>query len=245
MKIISMVPSWTETLLMSGIQVVGRTRYCIHPDHEVKRVAIVGGTKEWDLALVRKLDPDFILLDKEENSKEMFEAWPEKCIVTHIEKVEDVAPELALLNQKFENVQLRDFSERWQRVAALEIRARSSKEIPGVLKWIKPIDSEIENLVYVIWRKPWMTINQDTFIASVLTHLGLGERISRHTKKYYEFEMQELLPKSLLLFSSEPYPFLKMSKGLNDFGAASAIVNGEDFSWFGVRSLVFLEKFKN
>ena len=234
-----MVPSWTETLIRSGVDVIGRTRYCIHPENKIK---IVGGTKDWNIDLVRSLNPDFILLDREENPKEMYEAWPEKCVITHVEKVTGVSQELSKLAIQFQNASLADLAERWKKLSSPQVIMRELTELPGVLHWIKEPKDEIEHLIYVIWKNPWMAVNRDTFIASVLTHLGFGTKLISFPKKYSEFKMEELPPKTLLLFSSEPYPFLKRQEGLSDFGAASAIVNGEDYSWFGVRSLEFLER---
>ncbi len=236
-----MVPSWTETLISCGIEVVGRTRYCIHPESNIK---IVGGTKDWDIDLIRKLNPDFILLDREENTKEMFEAWPEKCVVTHVEKLEKLATEISKLAIRFENKDLRDIAARWSKVAALPIAAREASAIPAILNWIRKPQGEVQSLIYIIWKNPWMAVNEHTFIASMLRHIGIGDKILSNPKKYYEFEMKDIPPDSLLLFSSEPYPFMKKQNGLAELGFASAIVNGEAYSWFGIRSLEFLERNK-
>ena len=42
---ISMVPSWTETLIAAGANVVGRTRFCVHPKDAVAVIPSFGGTK--------------------------------------------------------------------------------------------------------------------------------------------------------------------------------------------------------
>ncbi len=244
MRVISMVPSWTETLLECQVQVVGRTRYCIHPCNKLKEIKVVGGTKDFNLELIRDLQPDLILLDQEENSKAIFDAFSDKCQVTHIEKVEDVSKELKDLGLKLKNENLLKLANRWQAVAEKKIASRDFEKIPGVLNWLRPPSAQIDCLVYVIWRAPWMAVNQDTFIASVIRHLGFGERLRTQSKKYYEFEMKDLPQNTLLLFSSEPFPFVKFQNELLDYGAASAIVDGESFSWFGVRSLQFLENNK-
>lgn len=64
MKVISWVPSWTETLIRAGVQVIGRTRYCVHPKGQVQKTPIVGGTKDVDWTAIRGLRPDWVLLDK-------------------------------------------------------------------------------------------------------------------------------------------------------------------------------------
>ena len=47
-RILSLVPSLTETLFALGLggNVVGRTAFCIHPAGTVKAVKSVGGTKQ-------------------------------------------------------------------------------------------------------------------------------------------------------------------------------------------------------
>ena len=48
MKIISLVPSITETLIdfsLTNQQIIGRTKFCIHPKNIVQNIKIVGGTK--------------------------------------------------------------------------------------------------------------------------------------------------------------------------------------------------------
>ena len=65
MKWVSLVPSWTETWLELGLNVVGRTRYCIHPIGKTKNIPIVGGTKDLNEAKLAELsDKDFIKLRK-------------------------------------------------------------------------------------------------------------------------------------------------------------------------------------
>jgi ABC-type Fe3+-hydroxamate transport system substrate-binding protein len=241
MTVISMVPSWTETLISCGVQVIGRTRYCVHPKTEIP---IMGGTKDWDLQKVQSLHPDFILLDKEENPREMYELWPEKCVVTHIEKVEDVPQELDQLSKKFQNLQLADLALRWQKVIDKPVKINSFYEVPGILDWLNKPTGELSHIQYIIWKNPWMAISSETFIASMLKHLGFENKIKTNAKRYFEFDIKDLKKDTLLLFSSEPFPFLKKQEGLRELNFSSAIVDGESYSWFGIRSLEFLEKYK-
>ncbi|MDX1672653.1 MAG: helical backbone metal receptor, partial [Balneolaceae bacterium] len=70
-RIVSLVPSLTELVIDLGIgdRLVGRTRFCVHPEEVVKDIPIVGGTKSLNLDSVRELDPDYIIANKEENRK--------------------------------------------------------------------------------------------------------------------------------------------------------------------------------
>ena len=48
MRIVSLVPSLTETLFALGLtsdEVVGRTSWCIHPKNMIRDVMVIGGTK--------------------------------------------------------------------------------------------------------------------------------------------------------------------------------------------------------
>ncbi|MEL4881562.1 hypothetical protein AAEH85_21665, partial [Shewanella algae] len=90
------------------------------------------------IELVRKLNPDFILLDREENPRSMFDDWQgqaaseqtARCVVTHIEKVEDVATELKKLSNYFQSEKLRTLADRWQVISSKTISGRALSEIP-------------------------------------------------------------------------------------------------------------------
>ena len=113
-----MVPSWTETLLACGCEVVGRTRFCIHPV-EARQIPVVGGTKTIDWDRVRALAPDLLLLDQEENPRTMYDESPCDVFATHITSVRDVGPELDRLSLRLGDSAgtLRDVAARWSRVA--------------------------------------------------------------------------------------------------------------------------------
>ena len=77
MRVISLVPSLTLTLAELGLnksQLVGRTPWCIHPESFVQNVPVVGGTKTPNLNKIRNAQPDLVILDREENPKEFYEA---------------------------------------------------------------------------------------------------------------------------------------------------------------------------
>ena len=70
-RIVSLVPSQTELLIHLGLeeQLVGITKFCVHPKHLLKTKQIVGGTKNVHFDRVRDLQPDIILCNKEENTQ--------------------------------------------------------------------------------------------------------------------------------------------------------------------------------
>ncbi len=240
MKIISMVPSWTETLIECGLNVAGRTRFCIHPREKVTSIPVVGGTKDINWEKVKSLDADILLLDEDENPKWMAEESPIPWTSTHISSLQNLPGELAKLSEKFENPKLVALAKRWTDIIECAFRPQPLRHLPGTIQWIKEPSKNQTNFIYIIWKDPWMAAGAPTFIGSVLTHLGYADNI--FTKdKYPKFELNQVSPDTTLLFSSEPYPFQK--KGIpTHLPNPMGILDGECFSWFGIRTLHFLEK---
>ncbi|BBM84735.1 helical backbone metal receptor [Candidatus Uabimicrobium amorphum] len=243
MKVISMVPSWTETLLCAGVNVVGRTRFCLHPKDKAANAKNVGGTKDISWEKVRDLQADFLLLDREENTKEMAENSPIENLVSHIREIEDIPPFLTTLGERLQNDLLLNYSDRWQKVAERKITSRSLANIPGIKEWITPLKDTCEQFVYLIWRDPWMCVSSNTFIGSVFHHLGLSGYHWSNEEKYPQIDVNDFdRNKTLLLCSTEPYPFHRKKDILKELGFSCAIIDGEPYSWFGYRSLLFLEE---
>ena len=228
-----MVPSWTETLLEAGVEVVGRTRFCVHPPCSVVRV---GGTKDWNLPRVLSLGADLLVLDREENPLFMsvdsgLPVWASQILSLH-----DVAPSLLDLGQVLGSAILADWGERWSKVAAAEPCAGW----PGIVEWGRRPAGEVRSVIYVIWRDPWMAVGPHTFIGSMLAKTGYP--VHPFAEKYPVVDFAGFdRDSTLLLFSSEPFPFLRRREGLAELGFPYAFVDGESFSWFGVRALRFLE----
>lgn len=257
-RVVSFVPSWTETLIEVGADVVGRTRFCIHPADSVKTIEAVGGTKSFDESKLRSLKPDLILLDREENTREMFEIAQTVAptLVSHVEHVRDMPRELRALAKALETKEivsaLEDLARRFELVLATPAPASLHNDsFPGLLRWLKRDQSSTE-YVYVIWKDPWMVVRKDTFIGSMLERVGIdlangeaGALLSASATKYPKLD--ELPARATVLLSSEPYPFTK--KFANEPpelpNPSIALVDGESFSWFGVRALRFLESLKS
>lgn len=241
MRIISLVPSLTETLVDCGAQVVGRTRYCIHPAAAVAGIPDVGGTKQVDWDRVRDLQPDLVILDREENTKEMAADCPVPYHAVHITSVGDVGPQLAGLADRMGLPALAEVAARWQAAAARPVRPRDLAELPGMIRWWRPPTTQTR-AEYLIWRRPWMAIGQGTFIHSMLEQVGLGGKVVPHAEKYPQVEVVDLDPATtVLLFSSEPFPFARQEEELRSLGYACGLIDGECYSWYGTRSLRFLE----
>lgn len=223
MKVISLVPSITEALFDLGLtenEVIGRTKFCIHPEEKVKNVEIIGGTKNLNIEKIRSLNPDLILVNKEENVKEQVEELMQdfKVIVYNTETIEDnyyLVKNLGLLFNK-------------------EDKAQSfNLKIYEVLNGAK-INSKIK-AAYLIWKNPYMTVGSDTFIHHILSEIGF-ENIFKTQTRYPEIQTGDLAEADVIMLSSEPFPFKeKHIKELKEFYPEKKImiVDGEAFSWYG------------
>lgn len=225
-RIVSLVPSITELLCDLGLEdlVVGCTKFCVHPPHLRSRQNNIGGTKNPRIEKIRKLMPDLILANKEENRREdvvqLREAAPVWVSdVAELAAGEDLIERLAVLFDR--------------RIAGKEIieanRHRLSENCVG---------GGVRAL-YLIWRDPFMGAGEDTFIHSVMERVGF-ENVLRGRNRYPTLERAEVesLRPQVILLSSEPYPFtpshLEELRALFPF-AELKLVNGEFFSWYGSR----------
>lgn len=227
-RIVSLVPSQTELLCDLGLEeeTVGITKFCVHPDRWFRHKARVGGTKTIDPDKVRALAPDLILANKEENVKEQVEALSDiaPVWVSDISTLEDallMINEIGRLTGKEEKAHI--------------IAGNIARDFAALL----PEDTR--KALYLIWRKPWMTVGRDTFIHDMLRHCGL-DNIYGEEERYPEltFEYREGCQPELILLSSEPYPFKEqhIAECRRWFPQASILLaDGEMFSWYGSRLL--------
>lgn len=262
-KVVSLVPSWTETLLEAGVQVLGRTRFCIHPEKSISTLPVVGGTKDLKIEEILNIKPDFVLLDREENTKEMAEVLAEnkiQLLITHVRDLKSLAKDLFLLGETLGSDKLSEWGYRAQYFANHPLtKKKSTREIFQTLFEKKIFEDAVGRgtqdqdsflpVTYLIWKKPWMCVREGTYIASLLEHLGFSiyawPEFEKTKTLYPELNLSkekfESNP-SFFLFSSEPFPFRKFKKEFDSFEFQGAIVDGECFSWFGVRSLRFLSE---
>ncbi|MGE8432115.1 ABC transporter substrate-binding protein [Chryseobacterium joostei] len=223
MKIVSLVPSITEALFDLGLtenEVVGRTKFCIHPQDNVKNVPVIGGTKNINIDKIKALQPDLILANKEENIKEQVEALMDdfKVTVTNVETIEDnyyLLKNLGKLLGKEDRAQLFNLK-------IYDILLQAKLETPV-------------KAAYLIWKNPYMTIGGDTFINRILTEIGF-ENIFKERTRYPEIKTEDLMDADLIMLSSEPFPFKE--KHMEELQAVYPdkkimIVDGEAFSWYG------------
>jgi ABC-type Fe3+-hydroxamate transport system substrate-binding protein len=223
-RIISLVPSQTELLVDLGLeeQIVGVTKFCIHPNYLKKSKVIVGGTKNYRFEVIDSLKPDLIIGNKEENDREGIEKLAEKYPVW----MSDI-------------FSLEDNYEMIHQVGRITQRESQSQEIIQKIKtsFEQPI-SRKGTCVYLIWNEPIMVAGQDTFINVMLEKAGFENLIASTRYPVVEKENLQKLNPDFLLLSSEPFPFKE--KHLDFFGTLLPkteikLVEGELFSWYGSR----------
>jgi len=223
MKVISLVPSITETLFDLGLtsdEIIGRTKFCIHPEELVKNIEIIGGTKNLNLEKIKALKPDLIIANKEENVKEQVEELMKdfKVLVTNVETLEDnyyLIKHLGHLFGKKEKAQY------------LNLSTYEAFDIPKPEKSLK--------VAYLIWKDPYMTVGGDTFISRILEELGF-ENLFKNQKRYPEVQLEDLKEADLIFLSSEPFPFKERHMAEIQTICVDQkimIVDGEAFSWYG------------
>ncbi|MBA2613674.1 MAG: ABC transporter substrate-binding protein [Bacteroidetes bacterium] len=228
-RIVSIVPSQSEFLWDIGLrdELVGITKFCIHPDKMYMNTERVGGTKKLNINKIRALKPDLIIGNKEENEK----------------------ADIELLQKEF-NVWMSDiytFEDAFKMMHDLGDILDKKSSTKKIVEEIKRSLPEVKNIfagesaAYFIWYNPYMFAAKNTFIDHVLNYVGLKNAIS-HLKRYPKLSQEQLqmIDPDLCLLSSEPFPFkVKHIKELRDIlpNANSVIVDGEIFSWYGSRLL--------
>lgn len=223
-RIISLVPSQTELLFDLGLdeEIAGITRYCILPQSKTTNRPKVGGTKRFNFKLIDELEPDLIIANKEENYPEGIFKLREKYPVW-ISDVKDLETALDMIDNIGKLVD--------------KTSAASSliREIDDGFKKLKI--QHKRNVVYLIWRNPFMTIGGDTFIHEMLKHAGFNN-IFEKEKRYPEINDDAIKSADVILFSSEPYPFKEddVIRYREQFSNTNVyLVNGAMFSWYGSR----------
>ncbi len=233
-RIVSLVPSITELLfaLKLGDQVVGRTHYCIHPAPLVALLPSVGGTKKIRHTRLQALRPTHVIVNIDENPRELAErlmADGLQVIVTHPLTPEDNVSLYRLIGGIFNRLaEAEALAARFERTLA-ELRQ---------VAWPR------RQVLYLIWRKPWMGVNRDTYIARMLALVGWETLPAECEARYPELEINKALldAADLILFSSEPYRFLPedlegFARDYNCPPEKLRLIDGEMTSWYGSRAI--------
>ncbi len=228
MRIISLVPSLTELVFDLGLEkeLVGRTKFCIHPVDKVKAIPKIGGTKNVNIELVLNLKPDLILANKEENTRADIEALEKSCTV-HLTEIANYSQAI----DSILNIGQLTYREDRSKQLITEINAKFSK--------FSNAEKINKTVCYLIWDNPIMTIGHDTYIHDMLDKCGFTNIFSKQNR-YPTISPSEIKDKNpnFIFLSSEPFPFKdKHIKRFKEISPNSEVVlvNGEYFSWYGSR----------
>jgi ABC-type Fe3+-hydroxamate transport system substrate-binding protein len=251
-RIISLVPSLTELLFDLGLdeEVVGITKFCVHPKHGFRTKRRVGGTKNINAGIIHELQPDLIVANKEENLREEVEklALHYAVWVTDIQTLKDalemirVMGHIADREQKAESMAQTieaEFRALEEEFAGKNIGRPSEKDADQSVQTSKPVSPSAT--AYLIWRDPYMVAGGDTFIHEMMKSCRL-RNVFADRNRYPVITIEELRAAGCeyILLSSEPYPFKEkhveeLQKQLP--AARILLADGEMFSWYGSRML--------
>ena len=225
-RIISVVPSQTELLYDLGLrdEVIGITKFCIHPNEWFRSKTRVGGTKNLHIDRIHALKPDLILANKEENTKVQIEELQHHYPV-YISDIKDIQSALRMISDIGELVHKQNEAE--EIISSIEFERKQA-----------PNREKLLSTLYLIWQDPYMAAGNDTFINDMLREAGFRNCILQPRYPILtDIELQKINPEVVLL-SSEPFPFKQ--KHIDAIGhifpaAQIRLVDGELFSWYGSR----------
>jgi ABC-type Fe3+-hydroxamate transport system substrate-binding protein len=238
-RIISLVPSQTELLFDLGLrdEVVGITKFCIHPEKWYQTKTRIGGTKNPDIEKIKALKPDLIIGNKEENRLEDILELEQIAPVwmSDIETIDDALKMISKVGEIF-----------GESSKAMEMVSKINSDLNEYFPKIQSNNS----CIYLIWNEPLMAVGDKTFIHSMMEVFGL-ENYFKNGERYPMLEEDIYSEITHVLLSSEPFPFnaSHLPEIEKRFPNAKIIfVDGEMFSWYGSRLLLvkeYFEKLKN
>jgi ABC-type Fe3+-hydroxamate transport system substrate-binding protein len=234
-KLISLCPSLTELLFDLGVgdQLVGRTKFCVHPEGRVDAVEKVGGTKNPRIDRIIALQPDLVFMNEEENRLVDARALEAAGLTVHSSlprSPEHTAQMVRAIGAAVGRVEAADAIAR--DIESRAERVRRSAEGHAARRF-----------AYLIWREPWMTINSDTFVSRLLELPGGVNVFGAHGDRYPTVTPEEIAAAdpALILLSTEPFPFRDLYAdelaGLTNLPRDRfRIIDGELLSWHGSRT---------
>ena len=196
-RIVSTVPSQTELLHYLGLdkEVIGITKFCIHPSAWFRSKERIGGTKQLNIAKIKDLKPDLILANKEENQKNQIEELALQFPVW-VSDVNDLSSACVMIKE----------------IGSITGREKKAEELVQGIRSAFYSENIIPNqrlrTAYLIWKEPYLTVGGDTFIHQMVEYAGF-KNIFADRARYPQIEIEEIngLDCELLLLSTEPYPF--------------------------------------
>jgi ABC-type Fe3+-hydroxamate transport system substrate-binding protein len=214
LRVVSLVPSVTETLLAWGIEPVACTRFCEQPT-----LRPVGGTKDPDISQIVSLQPDLVVVDEEENRREDYDALVAAGLAVHalaLRDLADVDPAMADLARRV--------GADWEPVPTRRSRPISTRAFVP------------------IWRRPWMALGAPTYGTSLLSVLGIENVFADAPYPTVTLEEATGHHPRVVLAPSEPYPFTVRQLPELESVAPTVFIDGKDLFWWGARTAGALER---
>jgi ABC-type Fe3+-hydroxamate transport system substrate-binding protein len=235
-RIVSLVPSITELLFALDLaaQVVGRTTYCIHPAGGIASVPQVGGTKDVRLDWLRALAPTHVIVNIDENRREDVEAI--HAFVPHVIVTHPLAPTDNLALYRLLGAIFHREAQAERLCTAFETELYKTRALAADLPH-RPV-------LYLIWRKPWMTVSRETYISQTLALVHWLTLPEQSEARYPELNLKgtAIQEANLVLFSSEPFPF--KAQHMDEFLSTAdcsdkrlALMDGTMTGWYGSRAI--------
>ncbi len=217
LRVVSLVPSVTETLRAWGVEPIACTRFCEQPD-----LPHVGGTKDPDVTAITELAPDLVVLDEEENRLEDHDALLAAGLTVHVLAVRD----LAHLDEQMAGL-AQAVGAHWTALGQMmEPEATRRAWVP-------------------IWKRPWMALGEPTYGSAVLRTLGI-ENVAAADGAYPVLDLTEAADRGvdLVIAPSEPYPFAERHRDELEAVAPVVFVDGRDLLWWGDRTTAALARLR-
>jgi ABC-type Fe3+-hydroxamate transport system substrate-binding protein len=230
-RVVSLVPSATETLIAIGVVPIACTRFCEQPD-----LATVGGTKDPDVAGIIAMRPDLVVVNDEENRIADATALTDAGIAVHSmspRSVEDVGAEVVSLAERVGVAAPDGFApDAWHAWLTSMLTPR----------WYEAF--------IAVWRRPWMSLAADTYGSSLLDLLGVGNVFAAADARYPEVTLEDVATAApnLIVLPSEPYPFAErhVAEVERDVpGVPTVLVDGRDLFWWGIRTPAAAERLRD
>jgi len=233
MRIVSLCPSLTELVFDLGLgdSLAARTKFCVHPQPRVEAIEKVGGTKNPKIARIVELAPDVVLMNEEENRIEDAEALRAAGVNCHTSMPRTIAETAAMVRSIGSALGVDQRAE----VIAQDIETRG---VEVAARAHEPV-----RYVYLIWREPWMTVNNDTFVHALLANAGGVNVFGAMPDRYPTVTLEQIREASpdVVLLSTEPFPFAE--RHIEELAGKTGIprerivvVDGELLSWHGSRT---------
>jgi len=237
-RIVSLVPSWTETLFGLGLgeRIVGVTRFCIAPP-EASRITTIGGTKNPNVDAIARLAPDIVIANAEENRREDIEHLRARGLAvftTYPRKIASAVESILRLG------------------TVLDCEPQANAMARAIVQQVSVIETELGPWAKLrfrafcpIWKNPWMSFNADTYAHDVLRLLGFNNVFASAGERYPRTTIEEAiaLRPDFVLLPDEPYEF--RAKDVEELkpllppplSRRVVLINGRDLHWYGVHML--------